>query len=770
MKKIWLLSFLWVLASLQAQVITGTVKDLEKGYPLEGVLVSNEREVVRTDVDGKFTLPRNEKSRFVFVVPPSDRDEPGRWQRLTEATEYHFALKAKEPAKGFTFIHIADTETASDQETLQQIMDSAASEQAAFILHTGDICREKGLPFHAEHLNYKTAKRPVYYCVGNHDLTGEHGHGESQFEELFGPTRYAFEEGGCLFIITPMLRGDHRPSYTEEDVVLFVKNLLALVDKNQPVYLANHYSAIIHPRGILGTHTQIPVDLNQWNFKAFIYGHTHHNHAVKCGKGMLFNTVMSRGGGIGENAAAYRFFAVKPDGDFTTEIRPLHLQKLSSVHVSPAPDADGKYTIAAFVGNTVDAPKQVVAQVNGERLPLTQASQLLWTGSSTVQPKGEVAIQVFSNGISFSGKGSAEVTGAKDLGLTLERVAYVPGIVMYGTPAVAGNLAFFGISGDATGEEGGVAALELDTGKLRWFRHLPSGLRGAPVFAEGKVIACNANSVIYALDPDTGKSLWTNLLEIETIGGSYFSTPLVADGVIYAGACNVLRAVSLADGKTLWTNTAPGRNTALDQPILHQGRLIYTAEWDTPRALDSKTGKLLWTVQPPPPKVKPWLPTLAPLDEKRILMLGGQYSAVLDAETGQELASNRKMRVHTLSKPVLFEGMLFKGSVNRGLLVLDPETLKEKFALPLGSSILRTVQYNSNSTDLVEATPVIHDGYLYVAHSGGRLYRIKPAATKAATELKYLELNSPLMAAPVIQDGRLIQTDYSGRVFIFRFL
>ena len=58
---------------------------------------------------------------------------------------------------------------------------------------------------------------PVYYCLGNHDLLkGEYG--EKMFEDLFGPVYYSFESGNIHFVVTPMLRGDHKPGFTKEDV------------------------------------------------------------------------------------------------------------------------------------------------------------------------------------------------------------------------------------------------------------------------------------------------------------------------------------------------------------------------------------------------------------------------------------------------------------------------------------------------------------------------------------------------------------------------
>jgi hypothetical protein len=64
--------------------------------------------------------------------------------------------------------------------------------------------------------------------------------GETHFESMFGPCWRSFEAGGIHFVVTPMPRGDFKPSYTMDEVADWVRNDLAMVPKGMPVVFFNH--------------------------------------------------------------------------------------------------------------------------------------------------------------------------------------------------------------------------------------------------------------------------------------------------------------------------------------------------------------------------------------------------------------------------------------------------------------------------------------------------------------------------------------------------
>lgn len=193
MKKTFLLSCLMLAAMPVMAAYTGHVYvDKNKNgvfdqseKPLAGIKVSDGLNVVETAADGSFTLPGHERERFIFITTPSGYKTFNRHYHKIEKKQsgYDFGLI---PYSGrirkdgsHRYIHITDTEifnTENHADWVNNVHDYARNEQAAFIIHTGDICYEKGLKAHIKLMNTENMDCPVFYCIGNHDLVkGKYG-------------------------------------------------------------------------------------------------------------------------------------------------------------------------------------------------------------------------------------------------------------------------------------------------------------------------------------------------------------------------------------------------------------------------------------------------------------------------------------------------------------------------------------------------------------------------------------------------------------------
>ena len=170
--------------------------------PCAGAAVSDGLNVVRTDAAGRFTLPADHgKARFVSLSVPDGARVARHWIPIGEqGGGYDFALTAWAPAaKGaHTFIQITDTEMSGGEQPHYRAMAEdlkalAGAERAAFVIHTGDICYERGLKEHQA--LFKGLGVPVFWCIGNHDLV-RGPYGEALYESLYGPAWYSFNAGG----------------------------------------------------------------------------------------------------------------------------------------------------------------------------------------------------------------------------------------------------------------------------------------------------------------------------------------------------------------------------------------------------------------------------------------------------------------------------------------------------------------------------------------------------------------------------------------------
>ncbi|HEY6257740.1 MAG TPA: calcineurin-like phosphoesterase family protein [Xanthobacteraceae bacterium] len=204
----------------------------DPGIP--GVLVSNGREVVRTDSEGRYSLPLDDAT-VIFVIKPTGYAVP--LERGTmlprfyyihqpEGTPAHLGLryrgiepsgalpssidfalrKADEPAR-FDVLLFTDTHAGSQAEIdfiRDDVVNPLIGTKAAFGMTTGDIMSDD-LSLYARY-NRIIAQLgvPWHNIIGNHDLNLDSLDGKysrETFKQTFGPSYYAFEYGGVLFLI-----------------------------------------------------------------------------------------------------------------------------------------------------------------------------------------------------------------------------------------------------------------------------------------------------------------------------------------------------------------------------------------------------------------------------------------------------------------------------------------------------------------------------------------------------------------------------------------
>lgn len=199
------------------------------GAPVAGVSVSDGKHVVKTDADGNFELRGWYETHFITVTAPAGYLAQTYYIRADKKTEsYDFTLTKSEIPAGaaHSFLQISDSEIGEKGtgEWLAHVKQVGAETDAAFLIHTGDICYEDGLKRHIRDMNTETMGLPVYYCIGNHDYV-DGKYGEELFESIYGPTWYSFEVGNVHYIVTPFGPGGR------QGVLLLQKGLLAVAQK-----------------------------------------------------------------------------------------------------------------------------------------------------------------------------------------------------------------------------------------------------------------------------------------------------------------------------------------------------------------------------------------------------------------------------------------------------------------------------------------------------------------------------------------------------------
>ena len=255
-----------------------------KGPPVAGVLVSNGREVVRTDVLGRYSLPVASGQSIVVIKPAGFRlpvdpatnlvrysyvYDPGgtpaalgfRYAGLAPTgslpASIDFELtRVDEPAR-FDVVLVTDPQPESTAEIeflRDDVVCGLIGRKAAFGMTCGDLMFDDLSMFDRFNKIFATIGLPWWAIGGNHDLDYEapdSARSRDTWKRVFGAPYYAHEHGNAMFVMLdnvdylgagtgkPGKPGAYRGHFPD-DQLAFVKNLLAATPHERLIVLAFH--------------------------------------------------------------------------------------------------------------------------------------------------------------------------------------------------------------------------------------------------------------------------------------------------------------------------------------------------------------------------------------------------------------------------------------------------------------------------------------------------------------------------------------------------
>ncbi len=150
------------------------------------------------------------------------------------------------------------------------------------------------------------------------------------------------------------------------------------------------------------------------------------------------------------------------------------------------------------------------------------------------------------------------------------------------SPILAGDLVLFGSRG------GKLYALDRETGETVWTASGPSGIGSSPAVGEGRVYFGEYGGAVAAVSLDSGTVLWR-----QETGARIVSSPFFFEGRIYVGSHNrFLYALDAETGDVIWRFLTGG--VVWSSPAV-TGDLVLFGSWDgILYALDRENGKEAW--------------------------------------------------------------------------------------------------------------------------------------------------------------------------------
>lgn len=155
------------------------------------------------------------------------------------------------------------------------------------------------------------------------------------------------------------------------------------------------------------------------------------------------------------------------------------------------------------------------------------------------------------------------------------------------------------------GLDGGIVALDAATGAEKWRAKVNSEIIAPPAIGLGMVFVRSNDGRITALDAASGERRWFWNHDVPTLSVRGNDAPALGPGYVFVGNDDgTLSALSAADGRPLWEQPiapAEGR-TELDRmadvdgtPVLDGAVLFASSFKNQTAAIDAPTGRPLWS-------------------------------------------------------------------------------------------------------------------------------------------------------------------------------
>lgn len=264
------------------------------------------------------------------------------------------------------------------------------------------------------------------------------------------------------------------------------------------------------------------------------------------------------------------------------------------------------------------------------------------------------------------------------------------------------------------------AALNATSGDILWEAQLPAPVRNPPTAVNGKLFVVTMDNQIVALDQATGEEVWSYQSFEESARVISSGSPAVdGDVVIAPFSSGEVVALDSDTGRLLWTatiatssrlNALSTLNDIAGSPVIDRGGVFAVSHAGQLAAIDARTGRSAWELNVSS-RNTPWIAGeliyLISNDGDLLAISRGDGAVVWRKQLPAYENERRRKGPISWSGPILAGGNLLLVSTSGRLMLADPRDGDEVEVYKLsGGSIV---------------PPIVADGSLYILTDEGRL-------------------------------------------------
>ena len=697
------------------------------------------------------------------------------------------------PHRGpITFVVAADTHLSGAQPFADDLAAAAAAATAldpapAFFTILGDITQgNQEAEFDLVDRGLAGLTVPYVPVPGNHDWYDD---GEA-WRRRYGPDNYSFDIDRVHFVVWNM-------AMSPGDIRGYLGAELARVRPEMTIVALAHAPPV----------PEIVEALRELGVDYVLTAHTHTNRAVDHGGLVELTTEPMLMGGLDFTPAGYRVVTIDRG-----RLSSYHRTVVDEPHLAaivPAPGACAVRGGGLLVAAELDAGAAAVsARIDcGTPIELRHAGGWIWRAELPALAAGTHTLALTArapSGLRASRTATFEVCedpepppapaadaawpqlgGAAGHAGAVAHVIAPPlamrwarpigGHALQASPAIAGGTVFVSATDLGDGDAGGVVALDLATGELRWRAAAPKPLRGGPAVAGDTVAAGLLDGTMLGLDAATGEIRWQYELGagLAPEAASVFAPPAADGGDFLLGNQRHLAAIAGRAGNPLWTaDPVPkGRySQSLAAIAIGDGVAVgvFHRELGGVVAWDRATGAELWRLEGEQATAINASPVIA---GGSVFLVNGLTEVIsLELATGTPRWQVKLDEQGfdwgnaTAGAPATAHGVLVVPTLYRDLVALDAATGSELWRFAATPGPLRTTHYRGAGEAGFEASPAITGDVVWAADTAGRLSALE---LRTGRLIWQHDLGAPVLAPLAVAGDWLVVTPYDGSVRAF---